>query len=382
MVARWWLGAWVICWPAALLARQGVLNTTDGRVMRGDIQTSPDGKSVNITMYGSTLTLDWISVASISYPGEAVEDFQKRLGALDPNDIKGRLDLSRAELSARQYDLAAQAAQDAQRLDPHNPEAAILLDTIQGERALDSRVAAAALAGRGAAAPAATQASSGKYLTMDDVYAIRRGELMPGDQVRVEFASNVLKRYLGAGGDAAAFDAESETQRALDIIQSGDANLVKDVHIVSEPQVMAEFRVLVQRRILVGCAAVGCHGEAGAGGFALYPNVRETLPSYTNFYVLEQMVRKVADGEAIGSGPVWRPMIDRPHPESSLLLQFGLPRSLAQTPHPKVPGFKPMFLSPDDPGYVEISRWIESMNPIVPDYGFRFEVPGGSTGAR
>ncbi|MGD0387885.1 MAG: hypothetical protein ABSC42_02925 [Tepidisphaeraceae bacterium] len=370
MIRRWWLGVLVICLPVSvLLARQGILSTTDGRVMQGDIQTSPDGQSVNITMYGSTVTLDRSSVASINYPEEAAGDFQKRLSALDPNDVKGRIDLSRSELNAQQYDLAAAAAKDAERLDPHNPDAAILLDTIQGERALQAKPAAVSAAG--AAAAPATVASSGKYLTMDDVYAIRRAELLPDDQVRVEFLNNVRKRYLGSGGDGAAFDAESETEQALEIIQSGDGHLAKDVHIVSDPRVMADFRVMVQRRILAGCAAAGCHGGAGAGGFVLYPDARETLPCYTNFYILQQTGRKLAGGDTIGNGPVYRPMIDRLHVQSSLLLQFSLPRSLAWAPHPKATGFKPTFASPDDPNYVEISRWIGSLNPIVPDYGIK-----------
>ncbi|MGD0139529.1 MAG: hypothetical protein ABSD28_11675 [Tepidisphaeraceae bacterium] len=370
MIRRWWLGALAICLLAsALLARQGILSTTDGRVMQGDIQTSPDGKTINVTMYGSTLTLDRGSVASIDYPGDAAGDFQKGLGELDPNDVKGRLDLSRSELNARQYDLAAEAAKDAERLDPHNPEAAILLDTIQGERALDAKPAAASAAG--AAVAPATQASSGKYLTMDDVYAIRRAELMPDDQVRVEFFNNVRKRYLGSGGDAGAFNAESETQQALDIIQSGDANLAKDVHVVSDPHVTADYRVLVQRRILAGCAAAGCHSGAGAGGLVLFPDARETLPSYTNFYILQQAGRKLTGGDTIGSGPVYRPMIDRLHAQSSLVLQFGLPRSMAGTPHPEAKGFRPTFASPEDPNFAAISRWIESMNPIVPDYGIK-----------
>jgi hypothetical protein len=370
MFGRCWLGALAICLLAsALLARQGILSTTDGRIMQGDIQTSADGKSVNISSHGSTLTLDRSSVASIDYPDDAAGDFQKRLGALDPNDIKGRIDLSRSELNARQYDLAAEAAKDAERLDPHNPDAAILLDTIQGERALDAKPAAVSPAG--AAAAPATVPSSAKYLTMDGVYAIRRAELMPDDQVQVKFYNDVRKRYLAHGGDAAAFDAETPTQQALDIIQSRDANLAKDVQIVSDPHVMADFRVIVQRRILAGCAAAGCHGGAGAGGFTLYPDARETLPSYTNFYILQQTGRKIAGGDTIGNGPVYRPMIDRLHVESSLLLQFALPRSLAATPHPEVKGFRPIFGSPQDPNYEAVARWIGSLNPIVPDYGIK-----------
>ena len=383
MIRRWWLGAFVIGLLASgLLARQGILTTKDGRVLSGDIQDGPDGKSVNITLHGATFTISRDNVAAINYPADAQNDYQKRLSALDPEDIKGRIDLSRFELAAREYDLAVDAAKDAERLDPHDPDAVILLDTIQSQRNLDAKIATAGTSSSSSSSAAAAPESAAtslpaEYLTMDDVYAIRRDELLPDDDVRVQFFNDVRKRYLGTQGDAAEFYAESDVRQAMDILQSGDPHLAKDVHPATDPRALLMFRSRVQPRILAGCAAAGCHGSDGSGGFMLYFDAKETLPAYTNFYILQKTGRTLEGGDAFGGGPVLRPMIDRLHPESSLILQFGLPRSMATTPHPDVHDFKPLFVGLTDPRYIEISHWMGSLTPIAPDYGIQFDLPTG-----
>ena len=210
MIRQWWLGAFVIGLLASgLPARQGILTTRDGRILSGDINDGPDGKSVNITLHGATLTVSRDNVAAINFPADARDDFKRRLTALDPNDVQGRIDLSRFELSAREYDLAAQAAEDAERLDAHNPDAVILLDTIQSQRDLDAKIATtgpSASAGNIAASPPPAVANpSAAYLTMDDVYAIRRNELAPDDDVQVQFFNNVAQALSGLPRQPARF---------------------------------------------------------------------------------------------------------------------------------------------------------------------------------
>ncbi len=384
MIRRWWLGAAAVgLLASALLAKQGTLTTTDGRQLQGDIQKAPDGKSYDVTLHGVTVTIGANTIASIAYPTDAADEFRQRLTRLDPNDIKGRIDLCRWELEQRNYDLATEAARDVQGIDPHDPDAAILLDTIAGERALDTKLTAQANAstqpGLQAAAPAPPSAPAvGNYLTMADVQTIRRYELLPDEQARIDFNNNVRNRYLTlTGADPAAFKSETQVQQALDIVQSGNPQLVRNVIVVSEPSVMLEFRTRIQPRILAGCAAAGCHGSVGSGGFFLYPNADKTLVAYTNFFILQQTSRKLPGGDVFGHGPVVRPMIDRVHRDSSLILQFGLPRPLAMIPHPDVPDFKPMFRSEHDPNFDEMSTWIGSLNPIVPDYGIKFQIPTG-----
>ncbi len=381
MIRRWWLGAFVIALLASgLLARQGVLTTKDGKFLSGDIQDGPDGNSVNITLHGATLTIPRDNVAAINYPADAENDYHQRLSALGPDDITGRIDLSKFELSAGQYDLAADAAKDAERLDPHNPDAVILLDTIQSERELNSKIARES-SPSSSTTPAVESAPAkppADYLTMDDVYAIRRDELRSDDVVRVQFFNDVRKRYLGSQGNKADFYAESDAQQAMDILQTGDPNLAKDIHLATDPRVLLEFRNRIQPRILAGCAAAGCHGGGGSGGFCLFFDAKETPPAYTNFYILQETGRTLEGGDTFGNGPVYRPMIDRGRPLSSLILQFGLPRSMAATPHPDVNGFKPIFRGPTDATFLEVSRWISSLTPIVPDYGIKFAIPTGN----
>lgn len=382
MPRRWWLmPALVCCLASTLLARQGAIKTTDGRYLQGDIdENSPDGQTVSITLHGVTAAIPRQSIVSISYSQDAAEDFHHRLGDMRPDDLAGRLALSRWELDAGNYDLAREAALDAQKIDPHSPDAAILLDTIAGKQAMDARRSEAA------AAPATEPSSSvnpvapSKYLSMDDVYAIRRAELLADEDVKVQFANDVRSRYLSTSGTLPVdFNSESPPAQARDIIQTGDANLIKDVKIVSDPSVLVQFRTRVQPRILVGCAAAGCHGEAGSGGFMLYPGSNEPMVWYTNFYILQKSTRRLEGGDTFGQGPVLRSMIDRLHPDASLLLQYGLPTSIASLPHPKVQGWRPMFRDDQDPNYLMISQWIGSLKSIVPDYGIRFEIPAGSS---
>jgi hypothetical protein len=214
---------------------------------------------------------------------------------------------------------------------------------------------------------------------MDDVYAMRRAELRPDEDVRIQFLRDVQKRYLIASkANAAAFNAAGPGVQAL-AIQAYDPQMAQDVRITSDPQALAEYRTRIEPRILAGCASSGCHNSENvgrAGGFYLYSNVRSPPASYTNFFILQNYSRKVDTTDAFGKGEAERMMIDRLHAQSSLLVQYALPRVMASTPHPDVPNWKPMYWRTDDPACVEILNWIgTTLRPIRPDYEIKFTVP-------
>jgi len=385
MIRRWWLGAAMVCLLAsALFARQGTVKTTDGRTIQGDVDdNSPDGQTVSIAMHGATITLPRQDVLSIDYsldqnPG-IDPNFQQKLNTLDSTDVAGRIALGQEALRAGNYDEATAAAHDALRLDPNDPDATALLNTIAIEKALTVKQNAAANqpAVAPATQPAAENPDAGKYLTDEDIQAIRRVELSSTDNnARIQFFNNVRKRYLAASGDdPAAFNAESATDQALDIFESGNKPLFKDVKILTDPSVLLEYRVQVQPRVLAGCAASACHGGESGGGFYLFPDAVKAAPAYTNYFILEQTARKVPGGDMFGTGPVARSMIDRVHVGSSLLLQFGLPSSLAAIPHPAVAGFKPIFRDETDGNFVEMSGWISSLKAMAPNYGIQYTIP-------
>jgi hypothetical protein len=368
---------------SALLARQGILSTNDGRVLQGDIAESADGQSVNITVHGATVTLDKSNVSTISYSDDAPADFQKRLKALNPDDVKGRLDLAQFELTAKQYDLATEAAKDVQRIDPHNPDAAVLLDTIKSEQNLKTTTAVEAATSQPTEQGNATTNASAKYLTLTDVYIIRAAEAQPDDNVQAKFYNEVRQRFTSLHKEVAGFDSMSQAQQALQILQSGDANLMKDVRVENDPKGLAEFHQRVLPRVLTGC--LSCHGATngaggGAGGFVLYPDSRDPTVWYTDFYILQKGVFKVHSTDMFGSGLVTRRMIDRLRPENSLLLNFGLPQLVSTAPHPDAKGFTPIFHSLGDPAYLGVAKWIDDLTAIAPEYGIKYDIPTGPNG--
>jgi hypothetical protein len=387
MIRRWLLGAALVMGLASmLLAKQGVVKTQDGRTLEGDVDESagPDA-DVAITIHGVTITLPRSDIASIDYPGDVTQEFNDKLAKLDRNDVSGRLDLARWALARQQFALARRAADAAQRLAPNDLDIQTLQDTIEAQQRMAARQGAGATAATPgtpttAAAPATTApAPQAKFLSIDDVYTIRRAELRQDEDVRIQFLREVQKRYLIASkANAAAFNAAGPAVQAL-AIQAYDPQMAQDVRITSDPQAMAEYRTQIEPRILAGCASSGCHNSENvgrAGNFYLYTNVRSSPASYTNFYILQNYSRKVDTTDAFGKGEAERAMIDRLHAQSSLLVQYALPRVMASTPHPDVPNWKPMYWRTDDPACAEILNWIgTTLRPIRPDYEIKFDVP-------
>ena len=113
----------------------------------------------------------------------------------------------------------------------------------------------------------------------------------------------------------------------------------------------------------------------------LFPDSRDPTVWYTDFYILQKAGFKVHSTDIFGSGPVYRHMIDRMRPEDSLLLNFGLPQSVATMPHPKAAGFEPMFHGLGDETYLDLGKWIASLKAIAPDYGIKYTIPTGVASA-
>jgi hypothetical protein len=218
------------------------------------------------------------------------------------------------------------------------------------------------------------------FLSDDQINRIRQCELRPDDSVRVAIDRDVLQRYLkSSSDDPQNFAAFDPTAQALRILGRDDPTLSPGVKILSDPQSLDAFRRRIQVRILVGCAAAGCHGsgaQTGAGDFYLDRDAIATPAMYTNFYILQQYRLKLGSEKTVwGAGRVERRMIDRTHPPQSLLVQYGLPRELAEMPHPPAAGWRAMFAGPQDPQYSEMLQWIgQTLLPLDPDYGFHFDL--------
>lgn len=385
---RWWFltGALVLFYCSILLARQGVVQTNDGRTIEGDITDDFNSDTVAIRIGASEVDVLRSDILSIEYGDDITKQFNLRLSQLPATDIRSRLELSRWALDKKQFDLARRAAYEVLRIDPGNEDAVMLLHTIQGQRDLGKIKPEAAAPEAPAVEPAAPQPSSpASFLSQDQIDIVRRDELRPDDTVRVAFDQGLQARYLKeSGDDATAFAALDPTGQALRIIGRGDPQLSAGVKILSDPSALDEFHRRIQVKILVGCAAAGCHGgDPSAGDFFLYRDATTTPVWYTNFFILQLYRMKVDSQSTVwGKGPVERRMIDRTHPAQSVLIQYALPRAVAELPHPQVLGWRPLFTSEQDPACQDILRWIgQSLLPLDPDYGIQFALPTVQTPA-
>ncbi|MEZ6192302.1 MAG: hypothetical protein R3C45_13570 [Phycisphaerales bacterium] len=68
-------------------------------------------------------------------------------------------------------------------------------------------------------------------------------------------------------------------------------------------------------------------------------------------------------------------MIDRDEPRRSLLLQYGLERNAAATPHPDVPGWRAQFNNEEDARFVQYAEAIDKLWKPAPDYGISYSPP-------
>jgi hypothetical protein len=387
----------IICLALGLatraMAKPGVIHTTDGRTIEGDINENPgDPESVGLTSHGVTILIPRRSVMSIDYADNFQDDFKKRMAKLGAADVKGRLEVAQWALDQHQYDAAHQATEDALKIDPYSINAKQMMEIIDLQKKLDEKAKGAtpvvvAAADTPAPKPASRPDSNIRLLSADDINVIRQTELRNEDSnARIQFLHDVKNRFLAtANQNSMEFNSKPALQQALDILGASDQRLVVDVRISSDPASMSEFKTRILPQIRVGCASSGCHGGDNGGGFFLYNSPDAPAVWYTDFYILQnfQQTSPGVIGAAGGnkSDSVLR-MIDRTHPTDSLLLQYGLPQAVATHPHPKSAKWRPIFSSDRDAGYVAFLKWIGTdLRPLDPDYGIKFVPPISKTEA-
>jgi hypothetical protein len=381
----WWCGILAVMFCSPLMARDGMIQTTDGKRLQGDIQDVAGLDSVAITDHGVVVTIPRSNITRIEYTEDMQSEFSKRLANMAPTDVRGRVELSRWALDRNLFVQARQAALDAQAIDPSNSDAQMLLQEIQSQQILQNRQAAATQASE-AATPTIepTMQDDGAFLSESDVNVIRqweiKGDLRQAENVHVTFSPTVFKEYLSrSGADAKAFNAATPVSQAMQIIQFGDPELSAQVQILDDPLSLFEFHSNILPQMLVGCASSGCHGGKNGQEFFLHRHVSKPVGWYTDFYILRTYEQKLSlAGNVWGNGPMLVPMIDTSHPTRSLAIQYGLPRNLAAIPHPDVVGFRPLYRDEKDPGYLRMINWIgQSLKPFDPDYGIQFVLPTG-----
>jgi hypothetical protein len=373
-------GAAACLLAGVVFAKNGVLVMKDGRTLEGDIGERSD--QYLITMRGVETTVAKEDVASVTYPEAFNKEFENRLSKLAKDDVEGRISLARWAFERRQYGKAREALDSALAIDPNSREAVDLQNTITSQLKLESSKSAGTDRTTPAPTPPTPPGVERRLLSAKDINAIRQGELQPGDaRVAVRFDNNVDRRFAKyANMQFTQFNALKPVDKALMIMEKGDASMKADVKVLNDPASIAEYRTKIQPMILNGCAAAACHGGAKGGDFILYNPADNEATSYTNFYILNRYKKKLKDPLSTGVfGSDDRKMIDRGAGRKSILAQFALPADVADLDHPQVQGYTGAIKTMDDPRLVQVLDWMnKSLKQPEPDYGIKFDPPRAS----
>lgn len=344
----------------------------------GELKETPGGYEI-LTEFG-TVTVAKKDVISIEDYLSPQDEYQQRLNKLDPNDAEGHFELARWALQKNLLAAAQAEAEKAVQLKPDVAKYGWLLQDVKNR----AQAAEAGKPATPATQPAVEMNSSGplaQFLVSDeDVYHIRLEELSPKDTTAaVEFRNDVINRFIRTMAGTADFKDPSFESRfrgmsrleqvryILKHTDRNDTEFRNDILIKNDPKFMTEFRARVWPMLVQGCARADCHGggEKPKGGLRLFTIAGNNIRAdYTNFVILSTYEK---DGKKL---------LDRSFPESSLVLQFGLPPEVAKTPHPRP--IPQIFPAPTSTKYKTVFDWVSGLSgPSTPNYRLQWKAPLG-----
>ncbi len=337
-----------------------------GRTITGElIQQKADSIVVRIAGIDTPISRDVIREMRVERPVEEV--YRQRAARLAPNDIAERMELAKWVFNKRAYKLCVEACADILRVRPNHSDAKTLQDAANAWLAHEAKVAKDKAARQGHSSespPPRPKRTRTDRLTDKDINWIRLLEydFVDRQKPRVEVPVDVVNELFAKHGDNPLVPKGLAARRSLlrkqgfeklDLLfKVQDRDLWGRAVVRGDPVGLRTFRIRFNRTYVVNyCGSAGCHGQTGgAGGLALLrDDINGDATVYTNFYLLNTAESK--NGY----------LIDRSSPHRSLLLQYGLPRVLAASPHPKVAGWSanPALQRGDrSPTYQGLVDWI------------------------
>ncbi len=381
----------------AVAARQAVVMLHDGQRLEGELVEQTD-QSVTFLIAGMPQTIERDRIADIDV-SETFEQEYARRAAAAADDPAARYRLAHWLFEQQAYTEAEhelnvlfddlEVTRRTAEVDADLAERAAVLATAIEQRIKllqQEEATRSAGPGRRAAGAAAEPGRRGRLLQESRLTAaaINRIRLMeidpaarPNVRVHRDVWNDLFTRYAdhpltprGRAEQTRMRAAEGWRQLQL-IFDLGAREYYDQVQVLDDPPAMRTFRTQIHHRYVLNyCGTAECHGgtfdgrSSRPGGFELLrllPNRDDTV--YTNFHRLHATRRD--DGE----------MLDREKPAWSLLIQYGLPRDRAYTPHPDTPGWRFGLRDENDAMYQVLEQWIarELYHP-TPDYGI--EPPG------
>ena len=380
-------GALVLTLSAAVWAEQKTVILKDGRRFTGEVTKTATGYEIRLRG-SSTISfpINIDQVLRVEDVADPLKEYRDRLAKVSPNDPEALYQLADWAVKQDMYAQGRELLDRALKIKPDHENSRLLLKLVEMKMASGQTTPGSGPGPRPLVGPTATRGAEDKTLLdrmvkEEDIYRMRLMEVKPDERVLVEFRNSVLERFIKANRGQLIF-AEPNGERTftgwpnarkaryiLDNTDRESFGVRDDILIKADPQVFRDFRTVVWPVVRESCATSTCHGGAkGAGRLKLYDlTIADDRVLYTNFYILT----------ASGRGD--QPLVNRASRENSLLLQHGLPRDLARSPHPQA--IAAPFTSREDKKYRLIDEWIGTLRyPFLePGYRVNYQLSGQST---
>lgn len=371
-------------WPATALARIAIVETTGGRTFEGELLSETDD-AVVLMISNIETSIQRSDIESITFKKSGAELYAQRRAALEDDDLDGRFGLAYDMYEMGELDLARQETRALREAFPDAERVKRLDGVITDAIRLREDRGADAAAARPAAEPDETaaprrggedrQSLREQQLTDEQINLIRLWELpvdleelQPRIVIPRQTIDKLLDEYADRDGIPRGRSAQNEFRRGQGwqqlpfFFDVRARELYPQIRVVEDPPAMRTFRTTIYPLYVRGYFS-RTFGEGDIEGLRLFGGRGDQLRvAYTDFYILHSY----REGHAY--------MIDRDKPEESLLLQWGLPRDQARYKAPDVPGWRPFFTGEDDPQFIQIRDWIDSLYKSV-DYGIDYTPP-------
>lgn len=372
------IGLVIANFAAVAAAEQAIITTTDGNQIEGEL-ISEDDEQVVIRISGIRTTLPRDRVASIEIQPSIEEVYRERRAELDDDDLDGRYDLAYDLYRQNALDLALRELADMVERFPDSERVIRLQRVVEQRREmLEQRESETdrpdRRPSRRVRPDEPMRDEPADRLTADQINRIRVYEIDLAAEPRIQIPDPVLEEFLQryAADDRVPSDREGQAafKRAdavqqLELMFTVQAREFYDQVIVrQDPPVLRDFRTQMHNQYVLNyCGTNQCHGgdDAPGGLRVLHRRPMSVATVYTNFYLLHTYQNEQGR------------MIQRGEAERSLLLQYGLPREMAEVPHPEVAGWSPRFTGVDDRFFQRYAAILERLWTPAPDYGIDFQ---------
>ena len=344
---------------------KGVVIMRNNRQHRGTIVR--DGfDAVDMRILDVPLTLSRSDVSHVLLEPSLDEQYLQRRLAIDPKDVSSHLALCNWLIQERQYDYARSELEQIRKrhADPETINAIRFIEAqLDLHQTSEETSTNRAKDARGGDAGTSTPSTPiPRTITNEEVNLICVYEINLQDPPRLRVPRNARRELIESYSSSSLIPETEAEQASLYQAESIDIvrllfrlrarELYPTVEVLSEPPALRLFRDRVHDTWLTNnCSTSRCHGGADSGRLRLLrkgPAAHRVR--YTNLLILDRF--RTRDGELL---------LDWEHPDQSLLIQYGLPRSETKTPHPPVDGWKPAFGGRDQAMIDGVVEWMKSM---------------------